>query len=148
MMKMENKVRTKNLMESLRDEQIKKGFVSKETIARLAMEYGKSEAQIRDIVKNNDRLSLKPDCQYVIRVCDGTVCEEYNPGILLQVIWNKLALVCDPALREQTTSDGRFRLELTKCLSACTRAPMLTVNDEIYGEMTAEKTSTLLDRLI
>ena len=45
----------------------------------------------------------------------------------------------------QTTSDGKFSLDTTRCVGACGLAPVFTVNDEVYGKATVKKMDEVLD---
>ena len=44
----------------------------------------------------------------------------------------------------KTTSDGLFTLNPTRCLGACGLAPVMTINDEVYGKLTKDMVSDIL----
>jgi NADH:ubiquinone oxidoreductase subunit E len=48
----------------------------------------------------------------------------------------------------EITRDGRFSLEMVQCLATCDLAPAIKVNDELYGNLTAEKLDALLSELM
>ena len=48
----------------------------------------------------------------------------------------------------QTTEDGLFTLDQTRCVGACGLAPVFTVNGEVYGKATVQKLDEVLDKLI
>jgi NADH:ubiquinone oxidoreductase 24 kD subunit len=79
------------------------------------------------------QFSLEPRGEFVIGVCLGTAC--YVKGS--QKVLDKLAdeLQIAPG---KTTEDGKFTLEATRCLGACGLAPVMMVNDEVYGRLEAD----------
>ena len=48
----------------------------------------------------------------------------------------------------QTTKDGLFTIESTRCVGACGLAPVFTINNEVYGKATVQKLDQVLDELI
>ncbi|MBQ7487927.1 MAG: NADH-quinone oxidoreductase subunit NuoE [Clostridia bacterium] len=79
------------------------------------------------------QFSLQPKGEYLISVCLGTAC--YVKGS--QKVLDKLSEVLNIPVGA-TTSDGRFTLQATRCLGACGLAPVMTVNDEVYGRLTPD----------
>jgi NADH:ubiquinone oxidoreductase subunit E len=76
------------------------------------------------------QFSLQPKGEYLISVCLGTAC--YVKGS--QKVLDKLSEVLNVPVGG-TTPDGRFTLEATRCLGACGLAPVMTINDEVYGRL-------------
>jgi len=79
------------------------------------------------------QFSLEPKGEYVVGVCLGTAC--YVKGS--QKVLDKLAEVLDVPVGK-TTPDGRFTLNATRCLGACGLAPVMMINDEVYGRLTPD----------
>ena len=77
-------------------------------------------------------LSLKPRGEYIIKVCTGTACHVKGAGRILESLERDLNVKAG-----DTTEDGMFTLEAVRCLGCCGLAPVVTVNDEIYGKMTS-----------
>ena len=76
------------------------------------------------------QFNLEPKGKYIISVCLGTAC--YVKGS--QQVLDKLEEVLGvPAGR--TTPDGVFTLNATRCLGACGLAPVMMINDEVYGRL-------------
>ena len=73
---------------------------------------------------------LNPKGDVSIAVCLGTACYVKGSGDLLDKITQVLGL---PA--GSTTPDGKYSLEATRCIGACGLAPVLTVNNEVYGKL-------------
>lgn len=79
------------------------------------------------------QFTLKPKGKYRIGVCMGTAC--YVKGS--QAILNELAKELDMKVGD-TTDDGLFTLEATRCLGACGLAPIIMINDDVYGRLKPE----------
>ena len=79
------------------------------------------------------QFSLQPKGEYLVSVCLGTAC--YVKGS--QKVLDKLSEVLNVEVG-QTTADGRFTLQATRCLGACGLAPVMTINDEVYGRLTPD----------
>ena len=87
------------------------------------------------------QFSLQPKGEYLISVCLGTAC--YVKGS--QKVLDKLSEVLNIPVGS-TTPDGRFTLQATRCLGACGLAPVMTVNDEVYGRLTPEAIPAIIDK--
>jgi NADH-quinone oxidoreductase subunit E len=88
--------------------------------------------------------TLKPKGKYLVRVCDGTACHVKGSNVLLDALRKKLALTA----QNNTTPDMLFTLETVSCLGACGLAPAVVVNEQVYGQMTADKAVALIDRIL
>ncbi len=79
------------------------------------------------------QFTLEPAGKYIISVCMGTAC--YVKGS--QKVLDKLSEVLNTPVGK-TSADGLFTLNATRCLGACGLAPVMTVNDEVYGRLTPD----------
>ena len=85
------------------------------------------------------QFALTPKGQYHISVCLGTACYVKGSGKLVDKITEKLGI--GP---EECTPDGRFSLTACRCVGACGLAPVLTINDDVYGRLTPEEVEGVL----
>ena len=86
------------------------------------------------------QFSLNPKGEYKIGVCLGTAC--YVKGA--KEVYDKLC----SELNIQSggvTADGIFSLEATRCIGCCGLAPVMMINDDVYGQLTADKIPAILD---
>jgi len=83
-----------------------------------------------------------PVGKYHIQVCTTTPCWLCNSDGILKTIEHKLGIHVG-----QTTKDGLFTLVEAECLGACVNAPMLSINDDYYEDLTEEDISTILDEI-
>ncbi|MBQ5994471.1 MAG: NAD(P)H-dependent oxidoreductase subunit E [Clostridia bacterium] len=87
------------------------------------------------------QFALSPKGKYNISVCLGTAC--YVKGS--QEVLDKLSEILGIESGE-CTADGKFSLEACRCIGACGLAPVLTVNDEVYGKLTAKDVPDILKK--
>ena len=85
------------------------------------------------------QFSLEPKGEYVCGVCLGTAC--YVKGS--QKVLDKLASELNIEVG-RTTPDGKFTIQATRCLGACGLAPVMMINDEVYGRLTPEEIPGIL----
>lgn len=79
------------------------------------------------------QFALSPKGEYNISVCLGTACYVKGSQELVDKITEVLGIGTD-----ECTPDGRYSLEACRCIGACGLAPVLTVNDEVYGKLVAD----------
>ena len=87
------------------------------------------------------QFALSPKGEYNISVCLGTAC--YVKGS--QEVLDKISEIIGISEGE-CTSDGKFSLEACRCIGACGLAPVMTVNDEVYGKLTAKEIPDILKK--
>ena len=85
------------------------------------------------------QFSLSPKGQYNISVCLGTACYVKGSGDIFDKISERLGIGAD-----ECTPDGKFSLTACRCIGACGLAPVLTVNDEVYGRLTVDDVDGIL----
>ncbi|MBZ4686987.1 MAG: hypothetical protein PWQ96_1256 [Clostridia bacterium] len=73
----------------------------------------------------------EPQGKYVIGVCMGTACYVKGAPEILDAVKDELQIE-----EEETTMDRLFTLKSTRCIGACGLAPVMTINDEVYGRLT------------
>ena len=89
--------------------------------------------KIYGVVTFYSQFSLNPKGKYQISVCLGTACYVKGSGDIYNKLQEKLGIEgggCTP--------DGKFSLEACRCIGACGLAPVITVNDEVYGRLTVD----------
>lgn len=96
-------------------------------------------AEVYGVVTFYTQFSLNPKGEYKIGVCLGTACYVKGSGDILEKIKQDLGIDVDGC-----TSDGKFSLEATRCIGACGLAPVFTINDDVYGRITADDVPGIL----
>lgn len=98
-------------------------------------------AEIYGIVTFYAQFSLNPKGRYQIGVCLGTACYVKGSGDILNKV--KEILKIDVG---ECSADGRFSLDATRCIGACGLAPVMTVNDDVYGRLTVDEVADILKK--
>lgn len=138
-----NSYKREAIISMLQDIQEHYHYLPREVFPYLAKKIGLSEVRIYSIATFYENFSLEPKGKYVIKICDGTACHVRKSIPILERLRSELGL----SESKKTTDDLNFTLETVSCLGACGLAPVLTVNDVVYPEMTPDKASELLKQL-
>ena len=85
------------------------------------------------------QFSLSPKGKYNISVCLGTACYVKGAQTLVDKLQEKLGRGID-----ECTPDGKFSLTACRCIGACGLGPVMTINDEVYGRLTADDIDDIL----
>ena len=82
------------------------------------------------VVSFYSQFTLNPKGRYNVSVCMGTACYVKGAGEILDRIERKLGISSG-----EVTSDGMFSLESARCIGACGLAPVITIGDDVYGQV-------------
>ena len=132
-----------NLIQMLNEIQEHYGYVPMETQKELSEFLSIPMAEIYGVVTFYSRFSLKPKGKYNVSVCLGTACFVKGSQKIMDRLQERLKI--GPG---ETTEDGLFSIEETRCVGACGLAPVFTVNGEVYGKATIQKLDQVLDELM
>ena len=122
-----------NLIQILNEVQENYGYIPKYSQISISEYLDIPLAEIYGVITFYARFTLKPKGKYNIAVCLGTACFVKGSEKVLDKA--KEILKIDVG---ETTEDGKFSLEATRCIGACVLAPVFTVNEEVYGKATPE----------
>lgn len=118
-------------------------YLPEEVLEYIANKMDITPSKIYGIATFYENFSLEPKGKYVIKICDGTACHVRKSIPILNALYKELGLSKD----KQTTDDLMFTVETVSCLGACGLAPVLNINEKVYGKMTPESTVELLNKL-
>ena len=135
-------VKKDNLIQILNDVQEKYGYIHKIAVAELSNYLNITMAEIYGVITFYSRFTLKPKGKYNISVCLGTACYVKGSQKILDRLKERLKIE-----EGQTTEDGMFSIDTTRCVGACGIAPVFTVNDEVYGKATVKQLDEVLYKL-
>lgn len=119
-------------------------YLPEEVMTFIANSLNLSPARVFGVATFYSHFALAPKGKYIIKICDGTACHVKGAMSLHGTLQKKLGLKDGP----QTTKDLLFTLETVSCLGACGIAPVMVINEEVYGQMTDSKVHTLIDELM
>lgn len=116
------------------------GYLPYEVQKRIAEGLGVSMAKVYGVVTFYSQFSLKQKGKYRINVCMGTACYVKGAGDILGKFLERLSIEVGDC-----TPDGKFSLDSCRCIGACGLAPVVTINDEVYGRLTPEMVDAIMD---
>lgn len=85
--------------------------------------------------------SLKPRGKHVITVCQGTSCFVRGADMILARLQESLGIQSG-----ETTKDGKFSLEIVRCISCCALAPALRIGGQVYAKVRANEVANIVGR--
>lgn len=97
--------------------------------------------EIYGVVTFYTQFSLKPKGKYKIQICMGTACYVKGSGAILDKLKEKLGIHVGDC-----TDDGLFSLDACRCIGACGLAPVMMINDDVYGRLTPEQIEDIIDK--
>jgi len=117
------------LMPTLHDAQEIFGCIPLEVQKIISAELGIPVAKINGVVTFYSRFSIEPKGKHIIAVCLGTACYVRGSQNVIDAFASELGI--QPG---QTTEDGLYTLEATRCIGACGLAPVFTIDGKVYGQ--------------
>lgn len=109
------------------------GYLSKEVMEFVAKKLDIPISKVYGVVTFYSYFTTEPKGEYVINVCMGTACFVRGAAEILEEFQSKLNIKVG-----ETTQNGKYTLEVLRCVGACGLAPVVTVNDKVYGHFTKD----------
>jgi len=131
--------RREDLLTLLEEAQNRFGCLSEELVAELAKSVDMSISDVYGVATFYSFLSTKPLGRNVIRICKSLPCYLKHCRIIIENVEKEIGI--KPG---ETTSDGRFSLQLTNCIGACDEAPAMLINNDVHVDLTPRKISQIL----
>lgn len=127
------------LMPILQEAQEIYGYLPIEVQKIIALQLDIPLEEVYGVATFYSQFTLNPKGQYKISVCLGTACYVKGSGDVYDRLQQRLGIKGG-----ECTPDGKFSLEACRCIGACGLAPVLTINDEVYGRLTVDDVDTIL----
>ncbi|MBR7071178.1 MAG: NAD(P)H-dependent oxidoreductase subunit E [Clostridia bacterium] len=137
----ENKADKSNLMVVMQKAQDIYGYLPMEVQNMIAEGMDVPLEKVYGVSTFYAQFSLSPKGKYNISVCLGTACYVKGSGDIFDKISEKLGIGAD-----ECTADGKYSLTACRCIGACGLAPVLTVNDDVYGRLTVDDVDGILEK--
>ena len=115
------------------------GYLPIEVQTMISDETGIPLEKIYGVATFYSQFSLQPKGQYRISVCLGTACYVKGAGDIFKKLEELLGIT-----NGECTHDGKFSLDSCRCVGACGLAPVMMINDEVYGRLTVDDVPTIL----
>ncbi|MEQ8859770.1 MAG: NADH-quinone oxidoreductase subunit NuoE [Pseudomonadales bacterium] len=130
-------------IEALRIVQEKRGWVSDESLAAVARQLDMSADALDAIATFYNLIFREPVGRHVVMVCDSVSCYILGCDRLKRALEARLGVSTGG-----TTADGRFTLLPIVCLGACDRAPVLMIDEQLYGNVDPDALDEVLDEVL
>ena len=130
------------LIPILQDVQDRSGYLSEEAIHRISEFLGLSENESCGVATFYAQFRFNPPGKHCVKVCQGTACHVRGSGLIRETVSRKLGII--PG---ETTPDLQFSLERIACLGSCALAPVVVIDDKVYGRMTARKVEKRIEEI-
>ena len=116
------------------------GYVPQDVQEMIADGLGTTLSEVYGVSTFYSQFSLKPKGKHVISVCLGTACYVKGSQKIIDRLSEELKI--QPG---DTTDDGLFTLNATRCLGACGLAPVMMIGEEVFGRLTPDLVPGILD---
>jgi len=117
------------------------GYLPQDVMDQVADKMQIPTAHIWGVATFYHYFNLKPVGKNIVSVCMGTACYVKGADKVLEALIRELGIQVG-----ETTEDKLFTLQEARCLGACGIAPVIMINDKIYGELDAKKTVDLINQ--
>ena len=129
-----------NLIMILQEIQKRYNYLPQATLTYLAEKIGVPLSTIFGVGTFYSTFSLEPRGKHIISVCLGTACHVRGAEKVRERLQESLHIGDG-----QTTKDMRFTLESVRCLGCCSLGPVVRVDDDIHGRITADMTEKIIE---
>jgi len=116
------------------------GYLPAAAVRRIARWLKLSESEVFGVATFYSQFRFTPPGRHRLRVCLGTACHVKGGVQMLETLERRLEI--RPG---QTTADGEYGLERVMCLGCCALAPVMTLDETTYAQMSVLKLQGILD---
>lgn len=127
------------LIPLLQEVQAELGYLPEEAIEAMARYLRLSPSEVFGVITFYAQFRLVPPGAHTVKVCQGTACHVQGSRRILNAVERELSI--SPG---ETSADGRYSLERIACFGSCSLAPVMVVDEQVYGRMSEERARELL----
>lgn len=135
----QNKENPGSLIAVLQEAQNIFGYLPLEVQKKVATGLNIPVAEVYGVVTFYSFFTLEPKGEYEISVCLGTACYVKGSNLILDKIEKILGIKAG-----QCTDDGKFSINACRCIGACGLAPVITINQDVYGRLEPDEIPDIL----
>ena len=132
-----------NLIMVLHEIQNHCGYIPRDVAFEVSEQLDIPMAQIHEVITFYNYFKLTPPGKHTISVCLGTACYLKGAGQIVEELKNILHVN-----EGETTSDGMFQLEVVRCLGCCGLAPVMKIDDRIYGKVVPKEVAGIISKYV
>ena len=115
------------------------GYLPRDTMAKIAKFTGASESNVFGVASFYAQFRLTPTGKNKICVCRGTACHVRGAPQILEEVERHLGIK-----EGESTPDLEYSLETVACIGCCALAPVITINDEVFGKLSLKDVAKIL----
>ncbi len=115
------------------------GYLPEDIIKRLSERTGIFVTQIMGVATFYSQFKLRPAGKHSVKICFGTACHVNGAETVAEALCDELGIKLG-----ETTPDGLITLESVACLGCCSLAPVIMIDDEAFGRLTASKVRQII----
>ncbi|MDK2872189.1 MAG: NADH-quinone oxidoreductase subunit [bacterium] len=130
-----------SLIGALHAIQLEIGYLPEEVQKLVAERLGIPESTVYGVVTFYNFFRREPVGKYIITVCEGTACHVRGAPEVIKELEKTLGIKVG-----HTTPDGKFTLDIARCFGCCGLAPVIMVNEEIYGRVTPDNVKEIVSK--
>ena len=129
------------LMPVLHEAQNIYGYLPSEVQTVISEKLNVPLAEVYGVATFYSQFSLQPKGKHQISVCLGTACYVKGSDKILEVLEKELKIKCG-----ECTPDGKFSIDSCRCVGACGLAPVMIIDGEVYGKLSAGEVNGILEK--
>jgi NADH-quinone oxidoreductase subunit E len=129
-----------DLVQVLQRAQETLGYLSPDALCRIARRLRLSESEVFGVASFYAQFRFTPPGRHRLRVCLGTACHVKGGVQMLETVERRLG-----AGAGEMTADGEYDVERVACLGCCALAPVVTLDDAVYGQMSVLRLQEVLE---
>lgn len=122
--------------------QLHYGYLPEDVLDEVAQQLQIPTSTVSGVASFYHFFSLTPKGKFAVSVCMGTACFVKGADKILEALQTELGIELG-----ETTTDGLFSLDNSRCLGICALAPVLMINDKIYSNVTPRQVPELLNKI-
>lgn len=119
-------------------------YLPQQVLTYIATAIDMPVAEVYGVATFYAHFTLEAKGKYVVKVCNGTACHVKGSMKLVDQLYKKLSL----STEKHTTDDMLFTVETVSCLGACGLAPVMVINEDVYGQIDPKNISKIIDEVI
>ena len=129
------------VIEMMQDIQNELRHTPREALEQITKRTKVPLARLYHIATFYKSFSLTKQGRHKIQVCTGTACHVKGASNILDAFARELKIEIG-----ETTEDGKYTLDEVRCLGCCSLAPVVMINDDVYGDFTTNKIKSILEK--
>ncbi|MFH1097008.1 MAG: NADH-quinone oxidoreductase subunit NuoE [Candidatus Desantisbacteria bacterium] len=116
------------------------GYLSEESMTIVANGLGLKPSEVYGVATFYTQFRFSPVGEHIIRACHGTACHVSGAENITMIMADKLGV-----LPGNTTADMRFTLDKVSCLGCCSLAPVVMIDEDVYGRLNEDRIKEMLE---